>query len=230
LEDNENARQRWIADISHELRTPLAILRGEIEAIIDGVRESNVKSMTSLHQEVIQLTRLVNDLYELSLSDLGALNYKKTELDIVDLVTSSIASFEDSFAQKNIEMQQHLTSQAIMIVGDKERLLQLLTNLLKNTLKYTDPNGILKIDISQNAEQAILNIQDSPPGVSDRDMPKLFDRLFRVESSRNRALGGAGLGMAIVKNIVEAHQGEIEAQNSPLGGLWITIKLPIIIS
>jgi len=103
-----------------------------------------------------------------------------------------------------------------------------MTNLLKNSLKYTDENGTLDVKLSNSGDIAIINIQDSSPGVLERDLPKLFDRLFRAESSRNRTLGGAGLGMAIVKNIVGAHQGKIEAKNSSLGGLSITIELPMI--
>jgi two-component system sensor histidine kinase BaeS len=226
LEDNENARHRWIADISHELRTPLAILRGEIEAIIDGVRQANTQSMTSLHQEVIQLTRLVNDLYELSLSDIGALNYRIKDIDINELLATSIASFEDSFNKKQIKVKQNISKDKLIFKGDKARLQQLFSNLLKNSLKYTDANGSINIELIAEANNLILNFQDSSPGVSAQDIPKLFDRLFRVESSRNRKLGGAGLGLAIVKNIVEAHQGSIAAKLSPLGGLWIMINLP----
>ena len=110
--------------------------------------------------------------------------------------------------------------------GDKARLQQLFSNLLKNSLKYTDANGSINIELIAEANNLILNFQDSSPGVSAQDIPKLFDRLFRVESSRNRKLGGAGLGLAIEKNIVEAHQGSIAAKLSPLGGLWIMINLP----
>jgi len=228
LEKNEIARQRWIADISHELRTPIAILRGEIEAIIDGIRQADDKSIDSLHQEVLQLNRLVDDLYELSLSDLGALNYRKSEIDICEALNSVIENFEESFRQKNIQLKSNISQhKSILFNGDPDRLHQLFSNLLKNSLRYTNPEGLLEIDIQVSANQLAINFKDSAPGVLTEDLPKLFDRLFRAESSRNRTTGGAGLGMAIVKNIVEAHQGTVSALNSPLGGLWIMIDFPL---
>jgi len=219
---------RGIADISHELRTPIAILRGEIEAIIDGIRQADDKSMESLHQEVLQLNRLVDDLYELSLSDLGALNYRKTEVDVCEVIDSVIEHFEESFRQKHIQIKSNINKhKSILFNADPDRLHQLLSNLLKNSLSYTNPQGLLEIDIQESDSQFTINLKDSAPGVLTEDLPKLFDRLYRAESSRNRATGGAGLGMAIVKNIVEAHQGTVSALSSPLGGLWIKINFPL---
>jgi len=229
LEDNEVARKRWIADISHELRTPLAILRGEIEAIIDKVREPDPKSMESLHQEVLQLTRLVDDLYELSVSDLGALNYRMTDVDITKEIATTLSSFELNFDEKNIKVTtKYPSGKKYLIRGDSERLHQLFTNLLENSLRYTDDDGTLEIAILQEDNYLTLSFSDSAPAVATSDLPKLFDRLYRADPSRNRSLGGAGLGLAIANNIVDAHQGEMDAMHSDLGGLMITIKLPLL--
>ncbi len=227
LENNELARQRWIADISHELRTPIAILRGEVEAIIDGVREADNKSIESLYQEILQLNRLVDDLYELSLSDLGALNYRKREMDISEAIDSVVESFKDNFRDKGIRIESNSNDhKPLFFQGDPDRLHQLFSNLLKNSLRYTHTGGELEITIEPSEHQLTLNFQDSAPGVSLDALDKLFDRLYRAENSRNRSTGGAGLGMAIVKNIVEAHQGTISALNSPKGGLWVKIDFP----
>ncbi len=227
LENNEQARRQWVADISHELRTPLAILRGEIEALQDGVRLPTPDSIHSLHNETLRLGRLVDDLYQLSMSDVGALTYRKKELDLAVLTAEAMEAYRPEFTAKKIELTSNLTASGIAgIFGDAERLHQLADNLLDNALKYTDAGGMLKVGMQCRDSKVILDFQDSAPAVPEPEMGKLFDRLYRVESSRNRALGGAGLGLAICRNIVHAHDGSIVAQQSPLGGLWIRIELP----
>jgi len=229
LEDNEVTRKRWIADISHELRTPLAILRGEIEAIMDKVREPDPKSIASLHQEVLQLTRLVDDLYELSVSDLGALKYRMTDADITNELASTLSSYQSKFDEKNIKVTTNYPANIKHIIrGDSERLHQLFTNLLENSLRYTDDNGTLEIAVLQKDHHLNITFNDSAPAVATADLPRLFERLYRVDPSRNRSMGGAGLGLAIAKNIIDAHQGEVQAMHSPLGGLMIAIKFPLL--
>lgn len=227
LEKNEQMRRQWIADISHELRTPLAVLRGEIEALQDGVREANVQTVGSLHGEVLRLSRLVDDLYELSLSDIGALSYRKRQIDLAGLLRDAADEYRTRFAQKRIALHLDIpASRDLLLFADPERLHQLLANLLDNALKYTDPGGRANVGLTADNGSCTLDIQDSPPGVSDADRLRLFERLYRAEHSRSRALGGAGLGLAICSNIVTAHGGTIEAFASPLGGLWIRIQLP----
>lgn len=227
LENNELARRQWVADISHELRTPLAILRGEIEALQDGVRLPTPDSIHSLHNETLRLGRLVDDLYQLSMSDVGALTYRKKELDLAVLTAEAMEAYLTEFTAKEIELTSDLTAPGIAgIFGDAERLHQLVDNLLDNALKYTDAGGILRVSMQCRDNKVILDFQDSAPAVPEPEIEKLFERLYRVESSRNRAMGGAGLGLAICRNIVHAHDGSIVAQQSPLGGLWIRIELP----
>jgi two-component system sensor histidine kinase BaeS len=228
LEKNEQARRQWVADISHELRTPLAVLRGEIEALQDGIRQPTPDSVRSLHGEVLRLSRLVDDLYQLSLSDLGALTYRKENLDVAELLTEALTSYRPELAQKEIRLTLELPRRGTAkVFGDPERLHQLFANVLDNALKYTDAGGALAIRLDVGDGQARLDFQDSAPGVPESKLERLFDRLYRVETSRNRAAGGAGLGLAICRNIVEAHAGRITAQPSPLGGVWIRITLPL---
>jgi two-component system sensor histidine kinase BaeS len=228
LEKNEQARRQWVADISHELRTPLTVLRGEIEALQDGVRQPNPQAIGSLHGEVLRLGRLVDDLYQLALSDLGALTYRKTEAHLDELLDQAIEPLKEEFSRKGIALQvdrpagSHLT-----LLADPERLHQLFGNLLENSLKYTDAGGRLDIRLETTADEAVIHFSDSAPGVTGPELDKLFDRLYRVENSRNRHTGGAGLGLSICRNIVEAHEGTIIARPSPLGGVWITVRLPI---
>jgi two-component system sensor histidine kinase BaeS len=225
LEKNEQARRQWVADISHELRTPLAVLRGEIEAIQDGIRRPTEASIRSLHGEVMRLSRLVDDLYQLSLSDLGVLTCRKEELDLAELLTDVLDSYREGLAAKEIGLSAEMEPRCILS-GDRERLHQLFSNLMDNSLKYTDSGGSLAVRMECREGRAVIDFLDSTPGVSEGELEKLFDRLYRVESSRNRKTGGAGLGLTICRNIAEAHAGTITARPSPSGGLWIRVVLP----
>jgi len=228
LENNERARRRYVADISHELRTPLAILRGEIEAIQDGVRQAGPDSMRSLHAEVTRLSRLVDDLYQISLYDIGALTYKKESVDLKEVLEDALDSFGAEFLQKGITLSIELPGAGgLSAFADPDRLYQLFSNLLDNSLKYTDAGGELSVRLEQRHGSAVVEFADSAPGVTPEELGRLFDRLYRVENSRNRAMGGAGLGLAICKNIVEAHEGNISALFSPKGGVLIRIELPL---
>jgi two-component system sensor histidine kinase BaeS len=227
LDKNEQTRRQWVADISHELRTPLAILLGEIEALQDGIRQPTPDTIHSLHSEVLRLGRLVDDLFQLSLSDVGALTYKKAELDLANVLLETVAAYQPEFMTKEILLDINLFRNGpVGVFGDPERLRQLFSNLLDNALKYTDSGGRLQITLQQHDSIVAVDFQDSKPGVPMAELNKLFDRLYRVESSRNRSTGGAGLGLSICRNIVEAHGGSIAAQTSPLGGLWIRIEFP----
>ena len=228
LEQSELARRRWVADISHELRTPLAVLRGELEALQDGIRPLNPEAIDSLFGDVMRLNRLTEDLYQLSLSDQGALSYRKTDVDPVKLLNEDLSALKPEFQNKQITIT--LTNNLpgpISLYADPDRLSQLYRNLLTNSANYTDNKGRLDITISREADKLVLNFSDSEPGVPELELPRLFDRFYRAESSRNRHHGGAGLGLALCSNIVEAHNGTIQAHTSPLKGLAIRIELPM---
>jgi two-component system, OmpR family, sensor histidine kinase BaeS len=227
LENNEKARQQWIADISHELRTPLSVLRGEIEALQDGVREVTPARLDALHNEVMNLNRLVNDLYELTMSDIGALSYQKQPTDVAAVLKRVFETFRDELDNKQIAVEFKWDRNARQLSADADRLQQLFSNLLSNALRYTDAGGQFQLTLDEVENSIVITMDDSAPGVSDADLPHLFERLYRVEASRNRETGGTGLGLAICKNIVEAHAGTISAEPSSLGGLKITIVLPI---
>lgn len=225
LQHNQTSRQQWIADISHELRTPLSILRGELEAIEDGIRPMNKAAIQSLVAEVKRLGKLVEDLYQLSLSDLGALNYVKEPLDLYELIQNVADFFTQRFSEHNIDVSFHIDNQAAMIFGDEKRLFQLFSNLFENTVRYTDAGGQLKIYCLCENNQISIKLEDSKPAVSDEQLTRLFDRLYRVEASRNRASGGAGLGLSIVKAVADAHNATIISSHSSLGGLAVTLEI-----
>ncbi|MGB5750386.1 MAG: ATP-binding protein [Desulfobacterales bacterium] len=229
LEKYEQMRQQWISDISHELRTPLSILRGELEGVIDGVREVNREVLESLHAEVLHVSKIVNDLHQLSLADTGALAFKKEPVDPLQILKNILQIFRSRLEQRKIELQDDLESdEPVIILGDADRLTQLFSNLLENTLRYADVPARLKIWNNRVQNRLMIYIEDSGPGVPEKSLVHLFDRLYRVEKSRSRSQGGSGLGLSICKSIVENLGGEIRAANGTSGGLRIEIVLPLM--
>jgi two-component system sensor histidine kinase BaeS len=218
-----------MADVSHELRTPLAVLRGELEALQDGVRRPDSAAFSSLQSEVALLTKLVDDLHQLSLSDLGALAYRKSAVNASALLQLSVAAFRERFQHKSIQLTTHLHPEAV-IFGDPDRLNQLFNNLMENSLRYTDDGGQLEVETELRQQRLIIHWRDSAPGISDEQLALIFERFYRAESSRNRASGGSGLGLAICAKIVEAHDGRLYADHSALGGVQITVELPLHLS
>ena len=228
LEKTEQNRRQWVADISHELRTPLSVLRGELEALQDGVRRLDRSAVDSLYADMMRLSRLVDDLYQLSMADLGALRYRKTRIDPVIVLRDDLSALGGEFQARNIVLTvTDRLENTVTVFADSDRLSQLFRNLLKNTLRYTDSGGTLEIVIERQAGNLVLQFLDSAPGVPEPELARLFERFYRVEGSRSRASGGAGLGLALCRNIVEAHAGRISAFPSPLAGLGIRVELPL---
>jgi len=230
LEQNEQARKRWIADISHELRTPLAITLGELEAMVDGVRPLTIAGVVSAHSEILHLRRLVNDLYEMTNSEIGAMSYHKKNIDLVVLLRHEIDQFHLIAQEKGIDVQLDVIPTSLKVSADEDRIKQLIQNILANSVKYTHSPGkvVLSLGVVEKPGQSwvVLCISDSSPSVASAHLSKLFDHLYRTDASRNRKTGGSGLGLTICRQIVEAHHGEISAAKSDLGGLSITVQLP----
>jgi two-component system sensor histidine kinase BaeS len=227
LAANDSSRKRWLADISHELRTPLAILRGEVEAMLDGVRPLTRDNLQSIQQEVQHLGRLVNDLHALTTADVGGLQYRKYECDVRELWREQCAAHRAHFDAAGLRLEGHWPAAPIVLYGDEGRLRQLLDNLLDNSRKYTRAGGSARVTLRSVDNNVELSVDDSGPGVPPEALPKLFDHLFRVDNSRNRSTGGSGLGLAICQRIVAAHQGTISAAPSELGGLSIKVVIPM---
>lgn len=225
LESHREQRRRWGADIAHELRTPISVLRGEIQALQDGVRPVSAEALASLHAECDRLTALVEDLYQLALTDAGALEYRFETLSLAPLLREAAELQRAAFADAGLALDVELAEAAPVRV-DARRIAQLIDNLLGNARRYTDAPGRVRLGLRSSGDHVLLSVEDTAPGVPDAALPRLFDRLYRVEDSRDRANGGAGLGLAICRAIVEAHGGRIEAVHSPLGGLRVEIVLP----
>ncbi|MDR5762746.1 ATP-binding protein [Caballeronia sp. LZ035] len=226
LERNEQMRAALVADVSHELRTPLAVMRAEVEALEVGVREMNVDAMRSLSLELERLSRLTDDLYHLSLSDVGALQYHFGDVDVSDALDEILRLFGRRLADAGITLETRLPDAAPLVYGDERRLQQVFSNILQNVVRYVPAGATLSVGVRAEGGRVHVDFQDSGPGVPEASLAVLFERFYRVESSRSRATGGAGLGLPICRSIVQAHDGRISAAKAPQGGLWIAIVLP----
>lgn len=229
LAGHRDARRRWGADIAHELRTPLSVLRAEVHALRDGMQVPDAAAFDSLDAECARLESLVEDLYQLSLADAGAIEYSFEPLDAAELVESAADAQRRVLAQAGLALEVHIAPATPAIRGDHRRLSQLLANLLENSRRYTDAPGRVAVSAHGQGGDVVLTIDDSAPGVPPAARARLFERLYRVDASRSRAAGGAGLGLSIVEAIVSAHGGRIVVEDSPLGGLRVVVRLPAAI-
>ena len=227
IELHQKTQQQWLADISHELRTPLTVLKAEIEAILDGIRQADTNTIESLHQEINYINNLVEDLHELAKSDIKALRLSKEIFNLKSLIIEAKDIFEQEISQKNININI-ICSEDIKIFADKNRLSQVFINLFQNNCRYTQENARVEIKVNVNDDIEIL-WEDSAPGVSDENLLKLFDRLFRIDDSRSEFHKGSGLGLSICKSIIENHGGKMMGFHSKTGGLGIKNHLANII-
>jgi len=225
LERNEALRRRFMADVSHELRTPLTVLSRELEALEDGVRPLTRTSLASLRGEVAALGKLIEDLNQLALADVGALAYRKESVEVAPLIEQALESYRERLAERGLALEARLDG-AARVFGDADRLTQMFRNLLENSARYTERGGRVRVGIRRQDSRVAIDFEDSAPDVPTEPLEHLFERFYRVEGSRSRANGGAGLGLAICRSIAVAHGGEIAAEPSPLGGLRVSVTLP----
>ena len=244
LSSIEASRRQWLGDVAHELRTPLAAMRAEIEAVQDGIRPFDDKTALRLHRQVMRLIQLVGDL-RASLDAAGtSAPSAQVPVHPLSLLAEALASMRPRLAQAGIDVDttglDALATQvpAPLVLGDAQQLHQVFLNLLENSLRYTDAGGQLQISASEapaappgsapRAQVLQVQLDDSAPGVPSHELPRIFERLYRAETSRNRDHGGSGLGLAICRAIVLAHGGTLASEASPLGGLRITLTLPFL--
>lgn len=223
LEQNELERRQLIADIAHELRTPLAVMISRLEALEDGVFELDQSEVTRLQVQTRFLARLVEDLRVLSLAETGRLSLETRRVDL-RLLTLEIASgFQARAAQTDKRIR--VTTQAAFVNADPDRLRQVLTNLLENALKYASTE--VEIALKVEASKALMVIADDGDGLPPSDLARVFDRFYRSDESRNRGSGGSGLGLSIVKALVELHGGRVSVRNLEPRGAEFTVVLPL---
>lgn len=224
LKAGRDAERQWVSDTSHELQTPLAVLRAEIEAVQDGIRQTDDKTLAEMHDAVMRLSGLVSDLRTLSFAQEGGGRIHPTRLDFAALVVDRLDRASNRLAAAGVTVNRDISG-PLDIDGDQDALGRLVDNLLENTRRYTASPGQVRVSARRDGANVLLVVSDSSPAPPPAAMAHLFDRFFRAEGSRSRAHGGAGLGLAICRAIATAHDGRIEATASPLGGLCVTLTL-----
>uniref|UniRef100_UPI002FCDAE8A ATP-binding protein n=1 Tax=Massilia sp. S19_KUP03_FR1 TaxID=3025503 RepID=UPI002FCDAE8A len=226
LDAAEDERRRWVADTSHELRTPLSVLRAQLEAIQDGVRAPDPATLASMLRQVLSLNALIDDLYALARLDVGVPDYVFAPLDLAALAREQAQAFGARFAQAGLDLAVDTLPHGATVLADADALRQVLANVLENCCRYTAAGGVVYVHGSLDASHVTLIVDDSAPGLAPADLARLGQRFFRVDASRSRALGGAGLGLALSQRIVAQHQGTLRFDSAPQGGLRVAVTLP----
>ncbi len=221
-------KNQLLAEVSHELRTPLSVLHLKVEALQHNLVKDVDASYEGLITKIGEINGLISDIYQLAQSDIGALDLNIQSLQAVTTINTWFIEFAEIIERNGFESQQsiQLTSN-LAFDADSEKVKQVLCNLIYNSIAYTDKPGTISLSVINKDNYLSFRVEDSSPGVEKDDLSRIFERLFRVESSRSRATGGSGLGLSICSSIIEAHKGTIVAKNSKLGGLAVTVKLPI---
>lgn len=215
LQRIEHLRKTMVLDVAHELRTPLTNVQGYLEALRDGVVSPSKETFESLHEETLRLVKLVEDLLQLARADAARGTLSLRTIDLQELASQVLDLFRPQFAMKGIFVQAELSNVKGLVMVDPEKLVQVFRNLLQNAWQYTPPGGTVRIFAERLPEGPKLIFANTGEGIAEEDLPFIFERFYRGEKSRSRELGGAGLGLSIVKELVEAHGGQVGAESTP---------------
>ena len=226
LEKQEALRKRLTADVAHELRTPLATLQSHIEAMLDGVWEMDAKRLELCHEETVRLTKIVQSLEELTRYDQESSQLNKAPVNPGRLMDKVAKTFEAEFLRKGVAIQLEVPETSTTLELDEDKMTQALINLVSNSLKFTPQGGTVTLTLTENSKEICMTVADTGVGISEEDLPHIFERFFRADVSRNKKTGGSGIGLAIVKSIVEAHGGRVEVQSHKDYGSVFKLYLP----
>jgi two-component system OmpR family sensor kinase len=228
LSSEEVRKTQFVSDVSHELRTPLTAIRGAAETLLDGGvgEDDQERFLSTIATEAERLTRLANDLLQLQRIEgaTGELPFRRMTLR--EAADRAVAMLEPLIEDRAVKVT--VTGSTPAVLGDVDRLQQVVANLVDNASRMVGPGGHVWVELSAEGDKAVLAVRDDGPGIPDEDLGRLFDRFYRADTSRARSRGGAGLGLAIVRAIVTSHGGTIEATNPPGGGACLTVRLPAL--
>ena len=226
LAKEETLRKEFTANFAHELRTPLATLRSHIEAFQDGIWEPDSKRLEQCHEELMRLVRLVNELEKLIAAENPQIRLDKTRLETGKLLSFIKEQFNPLFMKKGVDLEVQNTEEQHWFSGDRDKVIQILTNIVNNALQYTPPGKRVSVYIEEKNDQISFIVKDEGEGISEDDLPFLFERFYRGDKSRDRKTGGVGIGLSIVKAFVEAHQGKIKIESQSNVGTTVEVQLP----
>lgn len=224
LEQQQALRKRMSADVAHELRTPLANLQSAMEAMLDGVWAPDEARLESCHEEILRITRLVGDMEKLEQAEAEAAVLHRTEFDAAELTEKILSSFEPEFRKKRIDTR--FCGETQKLEGDRDKISQVVVNLLSNALKYTPEGGSVRVSVAGDERAVRIAVSDTGVGIAEEDLPNVFERFYRADRSRNRRTGGSGLGLAIALAIAKSHRGGIAVQSREGQGSTFTLTLP----
>jgi len=234
----EQLRRNMVSDVAHELRTPLTNIRGYLEALRDGVAAPEPPLLDSLHEEALLLNRLVDDLQDLALAEAGRLRLARRPAALGAIVEQAVSALRPTLADKGLTIDVELPADLPSVDADAERVGQVLRNLLNNAITHTPPGGVITVEAATGDRSSItsdeyepsvvVRVRDNGAGIAAEHLPLIFERFFRADPARARATGGAGLGLTIVKQLVEAHGGRVWAESAPGAGATFTFTLPAV--
>ena len=223
-------RREFVANVSHELKTPITSIKSYSETLMDGALEdkkTTEKFLRVINKEADRMTRLVKDLLQLSSVDKEDEKWKKEKISFVDLVINSVEKVEIEAKINKQEIITEINENIEMIFADYDKIEQVVINILINAIKYTPEGGIIKVSVGEEYEEVYLKVEDNGIGIPEKDLPRIFERFYRVDKARSRKMGGTGLGLSIAREIVEYHGGNIIVKSQPDKGTEVTIKLPM---
>ncbi len=229
LEQREREQAQFVADVSHELRTPLTILRGGIEVALEGERTADEyrQALSEALMEVQHLTRISENLLFLARGSSGHVTLSFARIDLGRFARGGAEEFRQAAAEKGLELVLPAASEPVFVLADQNRLKQVLHNLVENAVRYTE-KGRIEVAARGEGEHAVLTVSDTGVGIDEKEMPYIFDRFFRSDRARRAYRGGSGLGLSIVRWIVEAHKGTIAVESRPGHGTTFRVEFPLI--
>ncbi len=223
----EKLRQNMVTDIAHELRNPLSVMRGNLEAILDGVFEPTKENIASIQKEAVLLSRLVDDLQELALAEAGQLRIEREPTDLASLVDRAVTGVAPRAEKNDVTVVKDLPADLPLVSIDPQRIGQVLSNLLGNALRYSPAGGTITVRARRMEEVVRVDVIDQGPGLAPDELSLVFERFYRGDKARSRTTGGVGLGLAIVKQLVEAHGGRVWAEGGTGEGATLSFTLPL---
>jgi signal transduction histidine kinase len=226
----EQLRRKMVGDVAHELRTPLTNIRGYLEAAQDGLVTPNIALVNNLYEEVMLLNRLVDDLQELALAEAGQLHLERRPLDVSEVARLATEAIRPQAEARGLELSLDLPPDLPPVAADPHRIGQVLRNLFNNALEFTPQGGQVTLTARLDGTWVCLEVGDSGPGIAPEHLPFVFERFYRADPARARTTGGAGLGLTIVKQLVEAHGGRVWVKNTPGAGSVFGFTLPVAVS
>lgn len=224
----ERVRSEFLGNVSHELRTPIFSIQGYLETLLDGAIDDETvrrQFLSRAYSNSLRINTLLSDLIDISKIESGEMRLSFRYFNVSDVIQDVVNSLEIQTNQKNIELRTNITTAAVTVYGDKERIVQVMTNLIENAIKYNIENGKITVNVFPRPNDVKIEVSDTGIGIAKEHHTRIFERFYRVDKDRSRAVGGTGLGLAIVKHILEAHHSLPELQSEPGKGTTISFTL-----